>query len=318
MNKINFYNDNKLKFIDKQVPKSNENGLSSYAITCYLGECNSGKTYNCVKNILKQCEDGQIKHVDILSPTYHVNPIWKLLDPWIRFASADLNNAVEFMKQSDEASQLEYELWHALHIDYSMEEFNSILNYLAFHAKMETLHPGFLNKLDKLILKFSRGDAKWFKDPPAVAIALDDCQGSDLFSSKYFRNSIMRHRHKGEDIHILLQHFIHSIPGCIKGITNRWFNWGLKSDKDIYDMYRLTAARYCDYDDYLKVMKLITLNEKNNKNESFLIIDSKSDKHRFRLGFNNTASNLHDILLYLDPNAINSSEDPQRKKRKSK
>lgn len=321
MNNLNYISNEKLNFFDKQTPKCSADGFSSFAITVYLGECNSGKTYNCVKHILEQCRKGQVKKVAVLSPTYDINPIWKLLEPYTIHSSSNIDNAVEFVKECEEIGQLEYELWHALHVDYSQDKFDTLLNHIAFYAKTEALHPGFLTKLDRYVLKFSHGDAKWFKDPPCLALIVDDCQGSPLFGgNSYFSNFILRHRHRGMDVHILLQHFVRSISGTIKGIVNRWFIWGLKSDKDIYDLYRLTSARYCDFETFKNVMKLMTFNEEKNKNESFIITDNKSAKNRFRLGFNLSTDNLVNIESYLlnGSNKTENIKEPPRKKIKTK
>lgn len=285
----NYVPEDKLPNKDRPKPETPHGGYQSPATYTFVGKMGFGKTYNCIKLLKQKMIDKQISRIFLLSPTHKTNYQWKSIP--IYKILTDLEQSNNFLKDIKLFGTAEYELWEAIHKEYTQQEFYDAME----HQSAKDVNGKYFRKWTKLhtqvteaIMNFSEGDPSWYDRVPCSALVIDDCLNSKVFSRSYnlsyFNNLYIRHRHAGLEIYILVQALSNSFAKSLRDNTRVWVIWPYQDDKMLSNMYEEVGTALCTRAQFKEMIKYLRQIQDPNKN--FLIFDNITLNSPMRIGFN--------------------------------
>ena len=276
-----------LKTVNNNYPQSKESFLPrNYMVGCFLGARGGGKTYACVK-LIKQYENHEIydeynNKVEIrtilFSPTIQANKIFNSLDSLADedkhdgYSESKLKNLIEEIKEEKDKTE-EYKL-----------------NLQAYKRFLKAKNPDKLSSDDLLrlhALDFEEPEKPTYPNGQVIVLVLDDLVGSKIYKpmgESYFRNVLLRNRHMGINIMMLVQD-LKSVPKSIRVNCSLFVLFRFSNKKIIEDMYQEFGSSM-KLEDFTMLYKYATEND-----HDALVIDFTTEKqYRFKQNFNKILS----------------------------
>lgn len=220
--------------------ETDENMPRAHTVTLVVGKRNSGKTVATINLIEKMKFD----YVIAVSPTMNSNKeIMDRLNIEYVFDDVDDLSIVDSIKKivEDEAKDLERYL-------NQMKEYNTL---------MRNIRTGNIINEDHLLAYFAENEFikpkhRWNGKKPKIAVLIDDCLGSILFSKPRKLNALATYsRHLGQlseggsigvSLFFLIQSFKCAVGGLNKVIRNQCTNMLLFKTKDEQELEDVAAS----------------------------------------------------------------------------
>lgn len=280
------------KVITPPYPKSL---FKLHTLAAFFGPRGSGKTNGAVLLADKYLKYGSFTRVYVISPTFHSNPVFDILDAAPSDVYTDITAVLASITEI--VSKIEEDA----------EEYKNEIAYAEIYLKYineEGLEEGEYEILHK----------EKFREPiplprPFPLIIIDDCSHSQIYStsrSNPFVNLCLRHRHIGGEgfgcsIFMLVQNFKTGVPKAIRQNLQQFFIWRTADRSQLESMWE-EFANLIDLESFSKIYHRAVDADKHH----FLTVDMNPvrEGNHFRRNFDTAlvVTNREEILQEQTPN----------------
>jgi hypothetical protein len=258
----------------------------NYSVMLIAGSRGSGKSYSLVKLIRQMELAGTYDKFGnkmgirtiLFSPTYEANPIFNSLqsldedDVYKEYSDTVLKDIIsEIAKEKQESTEYK-------------------LNLQAYKRFIKMKNPINLSS-DELLrlyaLNFEAPEKIEFENGRVVNLVFDDLVGSEIYKpsgKSYFRNLLLRNRHVGVNIYMLVQN-MKSVPKSIRINCSVFVLFKFSNKKILEDLHDEVGSTIT-LDNFSKLYNFATESE-----HDALVIDFTNEKkYRFKRNFNEILS----------------------------
>jgi hypothetical protein len=276
-----------LKTVNSTYPQSRQTFLPrNYFVGLFVAPRGGGKTYSTVK-LIKSYENNGVydkynNKVEIrtilFSPTVQANKIFNSLDSladedtYHDYNEEKLKHLIEEIKEEKDKTE-EYKL-----------------NFQAYKRFIKAKNPDKLSSDDLLrlhSLDFEEPEKPKYPNGQVIFLVMDDLVGSDIYKptgKSYFRNLLLRNRHIGINILLLVQN-LKSVPKSIRVNCSLFVLFKFSNKKILDDMYDEFGSSM-KQEDFIKLYQFAT----ENDHDSFVIDFTTEKQYRFKQNFNKILS----------------------------
>lgn len=246
-----------------------------HTLAAFIGHRGSGKTHAIVNLAKRYLDNGSFNRVFVISPTYHSNPVFHVLDADPDDVYTDHANsigAIQDILAKTKKDSDEYDDY-----DFYMKTLKKWKSGKSLSMKEHTLldNNNFETPPEKI-------------PPPSPLLIIDDMSHSDIYSTSRqnpFINLCLRHRHinggKGISIYMAAQTFKTGIPLALRQNIQQFFIWPTHDANQLEAMYH-EVANLVDADTFHELYERAT-----REPHSFLTIDTNNTDRskQFRRNF---------------------------------
>jgi hypothetical protein len=246
------------------------------AVFVFSGARGSGKTYACVAMCKKFEEKGYITRTFLISPTRESNTLFDNLST---------------LQKSDTCDKDEYGnlfLKHVMdEVKNDWQEYETYKKYKKALRKQMEDKP--LTIDEEYLLEEHEHRAPTKVQRPGHMLLVDDCQGTNLFSSarrSLMTHMVIKHRHIPISIAFMMQTWI-GLPRPIRLNTTQFMVYKTHDKNQLYQLYQ-SFGNLVTWNRFNEMYQQAT-----SSPHGFLYIDTapKTEQQRFRNGFNEYFTN---------------------------
>lgn len=276
----NGLNNTQVKSEKKKIIPVPEGLFPLPTICTFIGHKGLGKT-NAAINLIKEYQDfGSLNEVYILSPTYHSNPEFEVLN----IADDHVYTNVDTVQQDLTTI-----------IDKILKSIDDYILYREFVKAWKRVQAGKGSFTDHLTVQQNGNEPPEVVEEPRPVIIMDDLSHSKIYSASKdnpFNNLALRHRHIGGQVGgekfgvtvvMMVQTFKSGVPKVIRdGACNQFFMYETHDKKCLEGIYE-SVAGCLTYEMFIKLFSYAT----QHPHDFFTMDPYNPDKNkRFRRNFN--------------------------------
>lgn len=266
-----------IKVKKPEPPKTSKDMFKLHFLSAFIGNRNSGKTNSAILLSKKLQDEKSIDRIFIISPTYHNNPIFSVLNIDEDDIYTDLENVFGALDEIQDKVHLEKQSYDDYH------DYKKIIEKLIIKGENAlTFREISLLELNDYKLPFNKYGGK----KPGLLLIIDDASHSKIFKSgrNPFINLALRHRHLhsiGISIMLLVQNWV-GITKTIRQNLNLIFLYKTHDETQLDDVYKQLLANQMKKEQFIELYDHAT---KDDHHFLTIDLDAKNKNKKFRKDF---------------------------------
>jgi len=275
--KIKCIKNEKIKIKKPEPPKTSDNMIKLHSLCAFIGHRNSGKT-NAAILLAKKLKDEALTRIFVISPTFHANPIFTILNIDEDDIYTDTDNVFNDLNDMQDKIKDDY------------DDYNEYNEYKKLVTKFLKYSEEALTYDEILLLEkynYQLPVDKWNNRKPCYLLIIDDCSHSPIYRAgrNPFINLALRHRHLngcGISIFMLVQNWKSSIPKTVRQNLTQVAIYATHDQTQLDGIYEELLANMLKKDQFMKLYNYAT---KDDHQFLFIDLDAKTKAKRFRKNF---------------------------------